>query len=277
MKKLYDQKEVARLTGISENQIRYWDRIGLIPHTEKKGRVLFFDFRALASFRTVREMLNKGIPLRRIRKSVEKLKKLMPGAGNSLREISVSIHGDQLVIVRNNRRFTPEGQLFIDFSMDAASPVPLPVDAAERLFFGALEAEQQGDWKEAEKGYRAVLSHKPGHADAMVNMGNIRHRLGLRQEAETLYRKALWIDPDHIEANYNLANLLEENGDARNAVLFYKKALHEDPEFADAHFNVALLLDRLGETEEAKVHWLRYLELDPDGQWAESIRSLLDK
>ena len=35
MKKLYDQREVSRLTGISESQIRYWDRQGLIPHLEK--------------------------------------------------------------------------------------------------------------------------------------------------------------------------------------------------------------------------------------------------
>lgn len=277
MKKVYGQKEVARLTGISENQIRYWDRIGLIPHTEKKGRALFFDFRALASFRAVREMLNRGIPLRRIRRSIEKLKEVMPGEGSSLNEITVAIHGDQVVIVRNNRKFTPEGQLLINFSMDAAAPVPLPVEASERIFFQALDAEQEGDWEAAEKGYRSVLSQRPGHADALVNIGNIRHRLGLRREAEKFYRRALWINPDHVEANYNLANLLEENGDSGNAILFYKKALYEDPEFADAHFNVALLLDRLGETEEAKLHWMRCLELEPDGEWAESIRYLLDK
>ncbi|RLD40275.1 MAG: MerR family transcriptional regulator, partial [Bacteroidetes bacterium] len=28
---MYDQKEIARLAGISENQIRYWEKIGLVP------------------------------------------------------------------------------------------------------------------------------------------------------------------------------------------------------------------------------------------------------
>lgn len=277
MKKVYGQKEAARITGISENQIRYWDRIGLIPHTEKKGRSLYFDFRALASFRTVREMLDKGIPLRRIRRAVQKLKEAMPGAGTSLREITIAVHDDKVIIVRNNRKFTPEGQLFINFSLDAASPVPLPVDASERTFFEALDAEQGGDWEKAEEGYRSVLSQKPGHADALVNLGNIRHRLGLGREAAKFYRRALWTNPDHVEANYNLASVIEEGGDPENAVLFYKKAIHEDPEFADAHFNVALLLDRLGERQEATVHWAKCLELDPDSEWAESIRSRLNK
>ena len=64
MKKLYDQREVSKLTGISESQIRYWDRQGLITHLEKDRGRLWFDFQSLVAFRTVRDLRRQGVSLR---------------------------------------------------------------------------------------------------------------------------------------------------------------------------------------------------------------------
>ena len=60
MKQLYDQREVSRLTGISESQIRYWDRQGLITHREKDRGRLWFDFQSLVAFRTVQGFAPAG-------------------------------------------------------------------------------------------------------------------------------------------------------------------------------------------------------------------------
>jgi tetratricopeptide (TPR) repeat protein len=270
VKELYDLKAVAKLVGISESQIRYWDRIGLIPNVDKKRGTLLFDFKGLVAFRTVKELLNQGISLRRIRKCIEGMKKIMPEIQHPLTEVRISIQGDQLLLGKDNMRFTPDGQLVIDFTAKPGKSLPLTVDSGEESFFRALEAEFQEDWENARRLYERVLALRPDYADARVNLGNIEHRLGDSKKAEQFYRKALCSDPDHLEANYNLANILEER-DPENAVLFYCKALYQDPTFADAHFNLARVLDRMGEADEAERHWRLYLDLNPNSEWRDYV------
>ena len=109
MKQLYDQREVSRLTGISESQIRYWDRQGLIPHREKDRGRLWFDFQSLVAFRTVRDLRRQGVSLHKIRNCVAKLRRIMPGLKQPLAEVRISLVADQLILGKNRRRFTPKG------------------------------------------------------------------------------------------------------------------------------------------------------------------------
>jgi tetratricopeptide (TPR) repeat protein len=277
VKKLYDQREVSKLIGISESQIRYWDRQGLIPHREKEKGKLWFDFQDLVAFRTVRELRRQGLSLGKIRKCVEKLRRMMPELKQPLSEVRISLMKDQVILGKDRRRFTPEGQLLMDFSAAESPPVSLPGEMYEELFFQALEDEEQGRLEEARQKYETILAAVPDHVDALVNRGNILYISGSDQEAATCYLQALGINPDHVEANYNLANLLEGRGELSGAILFYQKALHEDPDFADAHFNLAMVLEVTGDLKGARGHWRRYLELDPAGQWSEYISKRLEE
>lgn len=273
---LFGRKEVARLLGMSEGEVRYWERTGLIkPAGRRKGEPLF-DFKALVAFKAVRDLKREGLSVRRIRRYAERLKEMVPQAEQPLAEVRISVVGRQVVFQHAGRKVDPQGQLLLDFSQGRSQTIPLP-STTEDLFFRALEAEERGRWEEAQTLYQEVLKRDPEHGDALVNLGNMKLRLGYPEEAEALYRKALAVNPDHVEANYNLANLLEERGDLENAALFYRKALHEAPDFADAHFNLARLLERQGKTEEAKRHWRRYLELDPFSEWAEWARRRLEE
>jgi tetratricopeptide (TPR) repeat protein len=276
VKKLYSQKEVSRLLSISENQIRYWDRIGLITHIEKEQGQLLFDFKRLVAFRTVKRLLDSKIPLRRIRTCMERLKKILPETEHPLSEIRIFVQGDQLVLCKDNLKLTPNGQLLIDFEENRPPLIPLPVDPVEELFFQALDDEEEERWEEARRKYETILTLMPDHVDSFVNIGNSLYRTGLAEGAEEFYRKALLINPDHVEANYNLANLLEERNDLENAILLYRKALHEDPEFADAHFNLARAFEKAGNMEEAIEHWQRYLDLDSFSEWANCAKRRLN-
>jgi len=272
---LFGRREVARLLGMSEGEVRYWERTGLIRPAERDKGESLFDFKALVAFRAVRYLRREGLSVRRIRKYAERVKEMVPEAEQPLAEVRISLVGRQVVFHHAGRKVDPQGQLLLDFSQEGPQTIPLP-SAAEDLFFRALQAEEEGRWEEAQALYQEVLKRDPEHGDALVNLGNVRLKLGHPEEAEALYREALAVDPDHVEANYNLANLLEEQGDLENAVLFYRKALHEAPDFADAHFNLARLLERQGKLEEAKGHWRRYLELDPFSEWAEWARRRLE-
>ena len=144
MKKLYDQREVAKLTGISESQIRYWDRQGLITHLEKDRGRLWFDFQSLVAFRTVRDLRRQGVSLRKIRNCVAKLRQIMPALKQPLSEVRISLVQDQLILGKNRRRFTPEGQLCLDFTVAESATVTRATEACDDLFFQALEDEDAG-------------------------------------------------------------------------------------------------------------------------------------
>lgn len=275
MRRLFDQRQVSKLAGISESQVRYWDNIGLIPHVERQKGKLFFDFQGLVAFRTVKALLDQGASLRKIRKCLGKVRHLLPDLEQPLAEVRVAIQGDQIVFGKDNLTFTPEGQLLIRFEAGGEAAAPVKVDPAEELFFQGLEGERQGEWDQARKKYEAALEVKPDYPDALVNLGNILHRHGLGPAAEWAYRKALLLNPDHPEANYNLANIFEEKGELDNAHLFFRKAIHEDPEFADAHFNLGRVLEKQGDVQGARRHWRQYLLLEPDGEWAAELRRWL--
>jgi len=275
MTDLYDQNEIARLVGISESQIRYWDASGIIPHSNKQKGLLYFDFKGLVAFRTAKELIDRGVSLRMIKSCIGKLKKIIPEVEQPLSEVRVTIHDKQIVFSKDNLTFTPDGQLLIDFNVGARQKSDLTADSSEELFFQALECESDNLWEEAVKKYEAILRTHPDHVDAMVNLGNALLELGSPEQAEHYYREALAQDPDHVEANYNLASLFEERGEFGNALLFFRKALQEDPEFADAHFSLALVLDALDKRQAAREHWLCYLELEPHGEWSAKARQRL--
>jgi tetratricopeptide (TPR) repeat protein len=264
-----------RIAGISENQIRYWDKIGLVPAVKKdKGRLLY-DFKALIALRTIRRLLDGGMSTRKIRQDLAKLKQLLPEIENPLAELRITLQGKRVLVRRNETQFTPEGQMQIRFEETRPPEAALRMRSVEDSFFGALSLEEEGNLSKALAQYTALLKVQPDHPDALVNMGNIRHRQGLTAAAEQCYRKALQANPDHTEANYNLANIFEFRGELENAVLFYIKSIHADPEFADAHFNLARTLERIGQRARARKHWRIYLKLDPSKVWADFIRDRL--
>jgi DNA-binding transcriptional MerR regulator len=277
VKKLYDHREVSRLIGISKSRIRYWDRQGLIPPQEKSKGKLFYDFQGLVAFRTVLELRRQGVSLGKIKKCVEKLQQLIPGLKQPLAEVRISLIKDQIVLGKNRRRFTPEGQLLMDFSGRQRSPLTIPGELYEEMFFQALKDEEAGNLVPARQKYETILAAVPDHVDAMVNLGNILYLTGSETEAASYYLQALGINPDHVEANYNLANLLESRGEMSGAIVFYQKAIQEDPGFPDAHFNLAMVLEAMGDTKGAKKHWRQYLALDPESQWTEYIKRRLEE
>ncbi|MBW1992108.1 MAG: tetratricopeptide repeat protein [Deltaproteobacteria bacterium] len=275
MKKYFSPQEVARLVGISDARVRYWTRLGLVPCRRRPRRRLRYDFQGLVALRTIKDLRHQGVSLRHLRTCVEKLKKRHPDITAPLAQVRFAATRRRIIAVaRQQRWFTPEGQLHLDFPREAGRVIPLPGADPGALFFQALDCERQGAWEEAREKYAAILAVRPDHPDALVNLGNILYRWRFPEGAEMHYRRALEADPEHVEANFNLANLLEEKGRLEEAVAFYQKALKADPWFPEACFNLARTLEKRGNLDLARQYWLRYLALDPEGEWAEYLRQL---
>jgi tetratricopeptide (TPR) repeat protein len=276
VKNLYSRKEICRLCGISEAQVRYWQKLGLILPVETGSGEVRFDFRGLAAFRAVKKLRDQGISLHTVRQCLRKLNALLPQAEQPLCQVRLECRGRQVVIRKDEAKQTPEGQLVLDFSDPPASPQTLVSDT-DRLFFRALELQADGDWDRAALKYQSLLQLQGEVADVLVNLGACHFHQKDHDQAEALFRRALKKEPDHVEANFNLANLLAARGEPETAVGFYSAALSADPEFTAAHFNLARVLDRLGRKQAAIACWRAYLELEPGSIFAAEIRRRLQE
>lgn len=277
MKALYSRKEICRLCGISTAQVRYWQKIGLIvPAVTQAGEVRF-DFQGLAAFRAVKRLRDQGIPLHTVRQGLRKLNTLVPHLPQPLCQVRLETQGRQVVISREEVKQTPEGQLVLDFDDHTPPTGPSPVNDSDRLFFQALELQEEGEWAPAALLYENLLQISGETADVLVNLGSCYFQQGASDRAEDVFRRALQREPDHVEANFNLANLLTARGELEKAVGFYSNALAADPEFTAAHFNLARVLDKLNRKKAAMACWQAYLELEPNSIFASEIRRRLQE
>lgn len=274
MTKEYLVKDVSRLLGISAGRLRRWARLGLVACRRRPRQGLAFDFQGLVALRTVKRLRSHGVSLRRIKKCVDTLKRLHPDLYEPLAQARIQDE-PSLVMAQKSRRFTPEGQLILNFDGEKTEHLTLPEEQVGRLFLMALEKENLGEWEGAQKLYNLILAIKPDDPDALVNLGNILYRLGFPEGAAAHYAKALEGDPRHPEANYNLGNLLEEQGNLEEAASLYRRALKKEPYFPEACFNLARVLERLGDQTGARELWGRYLDMDPQGDWAVYIKRRL--
>ncbi len=245
-----------------------------------------YEYEDLLCVRAVLELLDRGVPLRRIRKSVAALRRQIPDMDRPARALRMWHEGSGRVVVRHDDQLLePSGQMVLDLGGEAASSVT-EIGRAE-----AAPAQQAGDWfelgcrkdtdprtyEDAIAAYRRALEIAPDFTDAHCNLGAVLYNDGRREEARVCFERALQLDPAHLESNLNLANILEEENRNEAALSHYKLALKADPFRADVHLNLALLYEKLGLRRKARSHWRAYLQRDPEGSWADVAQTRLDE
>jgi len=284
---LYDRKEVARLFGMKEGRLRYWDRTGFIAPTARVGRRRLYSFQDLISIRAAHGLIEQGVPSRQVRISVEALRRALPRVVRPLSELRVVADGRSLVVQDQDGAFEPvTGQLVLDFRVDALRDDVVRLlrqprsqeqrrAAYEYYLRGCRLDEDASCYDEAEAAYREAIRLDPSFANALTNLGNLRYRRGDLESAEALYRQALSLDAEQPEAHYNIGFLRFEEALFDDAIASFRQAVELDPSFADAHFNLALAIEEVG--GDAQECWSTYLALDPNGIWADIARQHLRK
>lgn len=285
---LYSRAEVSRLFGIPESRLRYWDRTGFLPPTGEAGTRKLYTFQDLIGVRAAKGLIERGVSLRKVRKSVEALRRTLPNVVRPLAELRVSADGQSVLVQGERGKYEPStGQLVLDFDVRELReevvrilrPATLDPERRRAAYEAYLEGcrfdEEAVTMDRAEAAYRRAITLDPSLAHALTNLGNLRYRRGDGDEAEGLYKRALAIDAAQPEAWYNLGFLAYERSDAAEAAHLFDRAIASDPSFADAHFNLAMALEELGRGREARTHWETYLALDPTGRWADIARKHL--
>jgi len=266
-----------------------------------------FEFQDLVYVRAVLALLDGGVPLQRIRQSVEILREQVPELDEPLSALRIWGEARKRVVVRHEGRLLEtDGQFVLEFDelsegQGEADVSALPRPAASGApaggevgdFSGASDGEHAAlDWFEIGCGldsdsatyeraitaYRNAVALDPQFADAHCNLGAALYNKGDRAEAQSCFEACLELHGDHVEALFNLANLLDEDGESGPALEYYLAALRGDPLYADLHINLALLYEKLGRKREGRDHWRRYLQIEPKGALAEIARQrMLDR
>ena len=278
----FSRAAVRRKFGLSERQLKSWERQRLITAAET------YSFSDLISIQTLLKLLENGIPPRQIGRAMASLRDKISDVKQPLAEMRVVSDGKRIAVYVGGQRMEAlTGQILFDF--DAASlgdvkTFPEPKRSVNRMkesenwFQRGLELEELGaPASQVIEAYLKVVELNPEAAGALVNLGTIYYRQRKFSEAEKYYRQAIEADPGYPLAQFNLGNLYDEQGRVAEALEHYRRALHLNPQYADAHFNLALLCERTGETLKAVHHWKSYLKLDNSGQWADIARRQLQR
>lgn len=281
-KQQYERADVRRMLHVSERQLQSWERLDLVPAADS------YSFRDLIALRTIGELRARRIPLRKIGRALQSLKRRLSEVRDPLSELKIYSDGRNIAVrVAGQNMEALTGQILFDFdtselaSVQSLPPQPPPPPRerdSENWFQKGLFLEETGaPIEEAVEAYLQAVEFNPHAAGALVNLGTIRYRLRQFKEAEGYYSRALEADPNYPLAHFNLGNLYDERGDLSRAQQCYEAALRINPRYGDAHFNLALLCERRGDVLRAVHHWKAYLKIDSAGNWADIARRQLEK
>jgi DNA-binding transcriptional MerR regulator len=287
----YSVQDAARICKLSSARLRYWERTALVQPSANADVTSRFGFRDLVCIKAILVLIERGVPLRRIRRSLESVRARVPEIDRPLGALQVWLEGSDRVVVRHDGvLFQPDGQTVLDFHLapersedvaylelrhSATSAQPDPETALEWFERGCRLDGQAETQAEAIAAYERSLEADPSFADAHCNLATVHYNQGRREAARAGYERALALELEHVEANFNLANLCEEEGRNEAALHHYKAAMRADPLYPEVQLNLALLYEKLGLRRKAREHWRRYLQLDPAGSWAEVARKHL--
>jgi tetratricopeptide (TPR) repeat protein len=263
----YRTREAADVLDLSPRRVRRFVNAGVVTPARDPRGGWSFSFRDLILLRVAAGLLASGIPVRRVVRSMEDVRRALP-ADRSLTELRIVADGTRILVLDGDSRWEADtGQFVLDFRVEelAARVAPLRPEIdrfedAETLYALGTELEDRSAAL-AREAYEKAISLDPGHADALVNLGRLLHEDGRPDEAARLYRRALDSCPDHATAAFNLGVALEDQARWGEAARAYHRAVELEPGLADAHYNLATVLERLGDRQAALRSLRRYREL----------------
>jgi len=267
----YSARHAAQLIGLPESAVRSCIRDGLVGTPGAVPAQL--SFRDLAALRTVKSLVDAGLPLPRVRKELIALATALP-SGTTLAELTVEAHdghvhvrgsssprAGQLALELDPRSRRPEGELReMPRAPDAPVPVAVPPATAEQWLTRAQALEER-DPVAAIDAYRRSLRLRPDSTEAWINLGRLFAEASDAGSAGDCFKSALELDPAEPTAVYNLGVLAQDAGKESEAIELYRKALELDPQLAEAHYNLATLFDQSGDSRSAIRHINEYRKL----------------
>lgn len=115
MKAVFSSREASVITGLSQRQLAYWHKSGLIsPSHQTPGGHARYSFTDLIALKTARRLLDSGASVQKMRKSIASLLEFLPQCKHPLSELSLLASEDMVLAFHHGMAFeTVSGQAWI--------------------------------------------------------------------------------------------------------------------------------------------------------------------
>lgn len=95
----FSRLQVANITGLTARQLNYWRRTEIIkPANITQGGHSRYSFTDLIALKTVKQLLEHGVSLQKVRKSILALLQYLPLQQHPLSELKVIATGDVVLV-----------------------------------------------------------------------------------------------------------------------------------------------------------------------------------
>jgi tetratricopeptide (TPR) repeat protein len=279
----FTRTEVGRILGTTRRQLDYWARLGLVEPRARWGE-RFYSFADLVALVTVKELTGKGIPARRLRRSILALQTQLGELPAPLSELRITTNGRQVVVLPpgpSGRAIEPlTGQFVLDFKVrDLGQKVrQMSTCTAEEWFeIGLANDSSPETLEKAADAYRRAVELAPDWVEAYINLGTTLYQLQRMEESRRCFAGAVALEPSNPLAHFNMGCVLEQLGETEAAIAELQRAVRIAPNLADAHLNLALAYEKHGQKQDARKHLSLYLHYEPQGPWAEFARSQIGR
>jgi len=103
---VYRVGDVAKIIGISRRQLQYWDETNLVrPKARTPGGHARYAFEDLVALKAAKRLIDAGVSVQRIRKSIRALRELLPAVQRPLAEVVLVATGDVVLAFKDGTAF----------------------------------------------------------------------------------------------------------------------------------------------------------------------------
>ena len=105
-REFYQTRDVVEILGISRRQLQYWAQTELlVPSATTRGGHRRYSFEDLVALKAAKRLIDSGISLQRIRKSIQSLRQTLPSVEQPLSELVLVATGDIVLVFRDGSAF----------------------------------------------------------------------------------------------------------------------------------------------------------------------------
>ncbi len=140
---------------------------------------------------------------------------------------------------------------------------PMSASTNPALLAQAIDLHQQGQLRQAEALYLAILQTEPRNADALHLLGVLAAQSGAHQLAADRIAQAIAIHPNDVTFYMNRSLALQTLGQWEQVLDCLDQAIGIQPDHAPAHYTRGVALQEIGRPSDAVASYDHVLRLQP--------------
>jgi len=143
----FKTREVVELLDLSRRQLQYWAKTGLVEPSERTpGGHHRYSFDDLVALKATKRLIDAGVSVQKIRKSVSALQALLPRVGRPLSELVLVATGDVVLVFKDDTVFEAiTGQEWVFEVADFEREVTAYRQGLDSAAPNALDTESRSD------------------------------------------------------------------------------------------------------------------------------------